>query len=45
MIKKVKGVSEDDQKNSEEQVQKLTDDYILKIDALMKKKEGEIMTV
>jgi ribosome recycling factor len=45
MIKKVKGVSEDDQKNAEDQVQKLTDDYILKIDALMKKKEAEIMTV
>jgi ribosome recycling factor len=45
MIKKVKGVSEDDQKNSEDAVQKLTDDYILKIEALMKKKEAEIMTV
>jgi ribosome recycling factor len=45
MIKKVKGVSEDDQKNSEGEVQKLTDDYIAKIDALMKKKEAEIMTV
>ena len=45
MIKKLKGVSEDDQKNAEDQVQKLTDDYILKIDALMKKKEAEIMTV
>lgn len=45
LIKKVKGVSEDDVKNSEEKVQKLTDDYISKIDALMKKKEVEIMTV
>lgn len=44
-LKKVKGVSEDDVKNAEEQVQKLTDDFILKIDALMKKKEVEIMTV
>lgn len=44
-LKKVKGVSEDDVKNSEEQAQKLTDDFILKIDALMKKKEVEIMTV
>lgn len=44
-IKKVKGVSEDDVKNAEEQVQKLTDDYIARIDALMKKKEVEIMTV
>jgi ribosome recycling factor len=44
-LKKIKGVSEDDVKNAEEQVQKLTDDFILKIDALMKKKEAEIMTV
>jgi ribosome recycling factor len=45
MIKKVKGVSEDDQKNAEATTQKLTDDHIAKIDALMKKKEVEIMTV
>jgi ribosome recycling factor len=44
-LKKVKGVSEDDVKNAEEQVQKLTDEFISKIDALMKKKEVEIMTV
>lgn len=44
-LKKIKGVSEDDVKNAEETVQKLTDDYILKIDAQMKKKEAEIMTV
>jgi len=44
-LKKVKGVSEDDVKNAEEQVQKLTDDFIARIDALMKKKEAEIMTV
>ena len=44
-LKKIKGVSEDDVKNAEEEVQKMTDDYIGRIDALMKKKEGEIMTV
>lgn len=44
-LKKIKGVSEDDVKKAEETVQKLTDDFISKIDALMKKKEGEIMTV
>ena len=44
-LKKIKGVSEDDVKNGEETVQKTTDEYIAKIDALMKKKEGEIMTV
>jgi ribosome recycling factor len=44
-LKKVKGVSEDDVKNAEEIVQKLTDESILKIEAQMKKKEVEIMTV
>ncbi len=44
-LKKIKGVSEDDVKNAEENVQKLTDDFIAKIDGLMKKKEAEIMTV
>lgn len=44
-LKKIKGVSEDDIKNAEETVQKTTDEFIAKIDALMKKKEGEIMTV
>jgi ribosome recycling factor len=44
-LKKIKGVSEDDVKNAEEKVQKLTDEHIAKIDALMKKKEAEIMTV
>jgi len=45
LLKKVKGASEDDLKNAEDEVQKLTDDYILRIDSLMKKKEVEIMTV
>lgn len=44
-LKKIKGVSEDDVKNAEEQVQKLTDEYIGKIDGFLKKKEVEIMTV
>jgi ribosome recycling factor len=44
-LKKIKGASEDDVKNAEEKVQKMTDEYITRIDAVMKKKEGEIMTV
>jgi ribosome recycling factor len=44
-LDKVKGASEDDVLNAKDKVQKLTDDHILKIDALMKKKEVEIMTV
>src|SRR6188768_2258953 len=39
-LKKIKGVSEDDVKNAEAKVQKLTDEFILKIDVLLKKKEG-----
>ncbi|HCZ36770.1 MAG TPA: ribosome recycling factor, partial [Cytophagales bacterium] len=34
-----------DVKNAEETVQKLTNEFIEKIDALLKKKEAEIMTV
>jgi ribosome recycling factor len=32
-------------KNAEEIVQAMTNDFIARIDALMKKKEGEIMTI
>ena len=34
-----------DVKNAEETVQKLTDEFMLKIDAFLRKKEAEIMTV
>lgn len=44
-LKAIKGVSEDDVKNAEERVQEMTNEFIAKIDALMKKKEGEIMTI
>lgn len=44
-LKKIKGVSEDDVKNGEDKVQKMTDDFIARVDAVMKKKETEIMTV
>ena len=44
-LKKIKGASEDDLKNAEEEVQKITDDFITRIDGFMKKKEAEIMTV
>jgi len=44
-IKKIKGAPEDDLKDAEAQVQKLTDDAILRVDSLLKKKEAEIMTV
>ena len=44
-LKKIKGAPEDDVKDAEEKVQKMTDEFIAKIDAVMKKKEAEIMTV
>ncbi len=44
-LKKIKGAPEDDLKAAEVDVQKLTDEFIGKIDGLMKKKEGEILTV
>ena len=44
-LKKIKGAPEDDLKDAEDKVQKLTDEFIAKIDALLKKKEVEIMTV
>ena len=45
MIRKLEGVSEDIIKDSEEEVQKLTDSYTKKIDAILEKKEAEIMHV
>lgn len=39
------GVAEDEIKRAEDTVQKLTDQYSSKIDALLEKKEGEIMKV
>jgi ribosome recycling factor len=44
-LKAIKGVSEDDVKNAEALVQEMTNDFIARIDALMKKKENEIMTI
>lgn len=42
---KDKAISEDDNKRQQEEVQKLTDDYIKKIDGLAADKEKELMTV
>lgn len=44
-LKNDKGVSEDDVKGAEEEVQKLTDSYIAKIDQHLVVKEKEILTV
>lgn len=44
-LKKLEGVSEDDVKHAEKDLQKLHDEYIAKIDAMSKAKEAEIMEV
>jgi ribosome recycling factor len=44
-LKKISGVSEDDVKHSEKDIQKLHDDAIHSVDELIKVKEAEIMEV
>jgi len=44
-LKKLDKVSEDEIKAAEKELQKLHDDYITKLDALLKAKEAEIMEV
>ena len=44
-LKKLEGVSEDDVKHAEKELQKVHDDYVGKIDGLVKSKEAEIMEV
>jgi len=44
-VKKMDDISEDRQKNTEVDVQDLTDNYIKKIDQVLSIKEKEIMTV
>ncbi len=44
-VGKEEGVSEDDQRRAEADIQKLTDGYIAKADDLFKKKESELMEI
>jgi ribosome recycling factor len=44
-LKKTDGVSEDDKSRAEKELQKLHDEHIQKIEALLKAKEAEIMAV
>ena len=44
-MKKKSEITEDDQKNAEKDIQKLTDDYIKEIDKLTEKKEKELYTI
>lgn len=42
---KDKAISEDDEKRAETEIQKLTDDYIKKVDKLSEEKEKDLMTI
>jgi ribosome recycling factor len=44
-LKKLSGVSEDEVKQGEKELQKIHDDYIGRIDSMVKAKEAEIMEV
>lgn len=44
-VKKLEGVSEDDKKHAEKDLQKAHDEFIAKLDALLKAKEAEVMEV
>ena len=44
-LKKNSEITEDDQKDAEEEIQKLTDKAIKEVDAIYAKKEKEIMEV
>jgi len=44
-LKKLDGVSEDDVKHAEKDLQKAHDEFIAKLDAMVKAKEAEILEV
>ncbi len=44
-LKKLDGVSEDDKKSAEKDLQKVHDEFIAKLDAALKSKEAEVMEV
>ena len=44
-VKKLEGTSEDDKKSAEKELQKVHDDFIGRLEALLKAKEAEIMEV
>ena len=44
-LKKDGEISEDEQHREEEQLQKITDDFIAKIDAALSVKEAEVMEI
>ena len=45
LVKKDKELTEDMKKDAQEKIQKMTDTYVKKIDAMVKEKSEEIMSV
>ena len=45
MVKKNKELTEDMKKDAQEKIRKMTDDHVKKIDAMVKEKSDEIMSV
>jgi len=44
-LEKEKEISEDDHKRAQDEVQKITDEYITKIDSIIRTKEADIMEI
>jgi len=44
-VKKLSGLPEDDVKRAEKEIQKVTDEHIKQIDALIQTKEAELLAV
>ena len=44
-VREEDNLPEDEKRRAEEEIQKLTDSYVAKIDDILKKKEDEVMTV
>lgn len=45
ILQKEKEISEDDERKAQNEIQKLTDQFVKQVDALIDKKEGELMEV
>lgn len=44
-MKKANEITEDDQKNGETKIQKITDDFVKQVDGVAGEKEAEIMEI
>jgi ribosome recycling factor len=44
-LEKEKAISEDDSKRGQEKIQKITDDFVAKVDSMCEQKEAELLKV